>query len=114
MWRNMQNEDANFHAVERELGTLLSSGRNAHLSSGVSCVHRKKPKGLPMDNRTAIANGAKSRVRAFVEHVFAGQKSRMGLVVRTIGIARTTLKIGMANIVYNIKRLNFLQKAAAA
>ena len=38
----------------------------------------------------------------------------MGLVVRTIGIARATMKIGMANIVYNIKRLIFLQKPAAA
>jgi IS5 family transposase len=38
----------------------------------------------------------------------------MGLVVRTIGIARATMKIGMANIVYNIKRRIFLQKAATA
>lgn len=80
----------------------------------VSRVHRKKPKGRPMDRRTAIANGAKSKVRAFVEHVFAEQKYRMGLVVRTIGIARATTKIGMANIVYNIKRLLFLRKLAAA
>lgn len=80
----------------------------------VSRLHRKKPKGQPMDRRTAIANGAKSKVRAFVEHVFAEQKYRMGLVVRTVGIARATTKIGMANIVYNIKRLLFLQKAASA
>lgn len=79
----------------------------------VSRIHRKKPKGRPMDRRTAIANGAKSKVRAFVEHVFAEQKSRMGLLVRTVGIARATTKIGMANIVYNIKRLIFLQKPAA-
>lgn len=80
----------------------------------VSRVHRKKPKGRSMDRRTAIANGAKSKVRAFVEHVFAEQKYRMGLVVRTVGIARATTKIGMANIVYNIKRLLFLQKTASA
>ncbi len=49
-----------------------------------------------------------------MEHVFAEQKSRIGLVVRTIGIARATMKIGMANIVYNIKRLIFLQKVATA
>ena len=80
----------------------------------VSCVHRKKPKGRPMDRRTAIANGRKSKIRAFVEHVFAEQKSRMGLVIRTIGIARATLKIGMANLVYNVKRLICLQKMAMA
>lgn len=80
----------------------------------VSCVHRKKPKGRPMPRRTAIANGGKSKIRSHVEHVFAEQKSRMGLVIRTIGIARATLKIGMANIVYNVKRLICLEKTAMA
>lgn len=41
---------------------------------------------------------------AQVEHVFAGQKHWMGLVVRTIGIAcRATIKIGMANLAYNFQ-----------
>jgi hypothetical protein len=38
----------------------------------------------------------------------------MGLFVRTIGIARATTKIGMANLVYNLKRLIFLEKCASA
>lgn len=80
----------------------------------VSRVHRKKPKGRTMARRTAIANGRKSKVRSHVEHVFAEQKSRMGLVIRTVGIARATLKIGMANIVYNIKRLVCLERIAPA
>lgn len=80
----------------------------------VSRVHFKKPKGHPMARRMAIANGRKSKIRSHVEHVFAEQKSRMGLVIRTIGIARATLKIGMANIVYNAKRLICLEKAAMA
>lgn len=85
----------------------------------VSRVHRKKPKGRPMPRRTAIANGRKSKIRSYIEHVFAEhvfaeQKSRMGLVIRTIGIARATLKIGMANIIYNVKRLICLEKAAMA
>jgi len=80
----------------------------------VSRVHRKKPKGRVMARRTAIANGRKSRIRSHIEHVFAEQKSRMNLVIRTIGIARATLKIGMANIVYNVKRLICLEKAAMA
>ncbi len=58
----------------------------------VSRVHRKKPKGRPMARRTAITNGRKSRIRARVEHVFAEQKSRMGLVIRSIGIARKFMK----------------------
>lgn len=51
-------------------------------------------------------NAGRSKVRAAVEHVFARQKGGMGLfVVRTIGAARAKVKIGMANLVYNIGRL---------
>ena len=60
------------------------------------------------------ANNAKSKIRARVEHVFAEQKDRMGLFIRTIGIARATTKIEMANLVYNIKRLIFLRNLAIA
>jgi IS5 family transposase len=80
----------------------------------VSRIHRKKPKGRAMPEATRLANAQKSKVRSRVEHVFAEQKDRMGLFVRTIGIARATTKIGMANLVYNIKRMLFLSKAAAA
>jgi hypothetical protein len=59
------------------------------------------------------ANAAKSKIRARVEHVFAEQKERMNLFIRTIGLARATTKIGLANLVYNIKRLLFLRKAVA-
>jgi hypothetical protein len=36
------------------------------------------------------------------------------LFIRTIGIARAKTKIGLANLVYNIKRLLFLRRIAAA
>jgi hypothetical protein len=38
-----------------------------------------------------------------VEHVFATQKHRMGLFIRTIGIERAKAKIGLANIAFNFK-----------
>lgn len=79
-----------------------------------SHVHRKKPKGKPMPEAVRRANNAKSKVRARVEHVFAEQKDRMHLFIRTIGIARATIKIGMTNLVYNIKRLIFLRRAGLA
>ena len=78
----------------------------------VSRIHRKKPKGKPMPVNVARANGIKSKVRAAVEHVFARQKGPMGLVVRTIGIARATVKIGLANITYNMKRAVWLTERA--
>ena len=74
----------------------------------------KMPQGRPMPERTRRANARKSMVRSHVEHVFAHQKGIMGLGVRTIGIARATLKIGMANIVYNLKRLIVLQSGRQA
>ena len=80
----------------------------------VSLVHRKKPKGKPMNEATRRANNLKSKVRSHVEHVFAEEKTRMGLFIRTIGIARATTKIGLANLVYNIKRLICLEQRVAA
>ena len=91
--------------------TAYRSKANEKLLSGqrlVSRIHRRKPKGKPMPRNVARANGAKSRVRSAVEHVFARQKGPMGLVVRTIGIARATVKIGLANIAYNMKRAVWL------
>jgi IS5 family transposase len=73
-----------------------------------SRIHRKKPKGKPMPAHIARANGRKSKVRAAVEHVFAHEKGPMGLVVRTIGLARARVKIGLANLVYNMKRMVWL------
>ena len=76
----------------------------------VSRIHRKKPKGKPMPERTRIANAHKSKVRSKVEHVFAHQKGLMGLCVRTIGIARAKVKIGLANMAYNMRRLVWLER----
>ncbi len=52
----------------------------------VSYIHRKKPKGHAMPETMRRANNAKSKIRSRVEHVFAEQKDRMGLFIRTIGI----------------------------
>jgi IS5 family transposase len=79
-----------------------------------SQIHRKKPQGKPMPEAVARANGRKSKVRAFVEHVFARQKGPMHLVVRTIGLARAKIKIGLANLTYNMKRAVWLTTRAAA
>jgi len=80
----------------------------------VSHVHQKKPKGRPMPKAIRHANATKSKVRSYIEHVFAEEKDRMGLFIRTIGIARARIKIGMANLVYNFKRLLFLRRSVAA
>ena len=76
----------------------------------VSRIHRKKPANRPMSRITRRANNAKSKIRAHVEHVFAEQKDRMDLFIRTIGLPRATTKIGLANLVYNVKRLITLRR----
>lgn len=79
----------------------------------VSNIHRRKPKGRPMPEHVRRGNATKSKVRAFVEHVFADQKHRMGMKVRTIGLARAKIKIGITNIAYNMRRFVFHRKKAA-
>jgi transposase, IS5 family len=78
-----------------------------------SDIHQKKPQGRPMSEAMSRANGRRSKIRAYVEHVFAQQKSRMGLFVRTIGIARARTKIGMANLAYNLTRFVWHQGRTA-
>jgi hypothetical protein len=54
-------------------------------------------------------------VRARVEHVFGSQHTSMGgKLVRTIGIARASMKIGMQNLAYNMRRLVVLERSAWA
>ncbi len=76
----------------------------------VSRIHRRKPPGRPMPKRMARANAAKSAVRAHVEHPFAHQKGPMGLVIRTIGLARATATVTLANMAYNMKRWCWLDR----
>jgi len=72
-----------------------------------SDIHQRKPKGKPLPEAMSRANGRRSKVRSAVEHVFARQKDKMKLFIRTIGIGRAKVKIGMANIAYNMLRYVF-------
>ncbi|MGV8834130.1 MAG: transposase [Devosia sp.] len=76
-----------------------------------SQIHRRKPKGKSMPIATARANAAKSSIRARIEHVFAHQKNRFGLFIRTIGITRAEAKMTLANLAYNFDR-SFSMKSA--
>lgn len=76
----------------------------------VSRIHRKKPPRRPMPEHVRRGNATKSKVRSAVEHVFAQQKDRMGLFIRTVGIERARAKVGLVNIAYNMGRLIFHQR----
>ena len=78
-----------------------------------SRIHRRKPKGKPMPQAMVRANAKKSAVRARVEHVFAHQKNRFDLFIRTIGLKRAEAKLTLANIAYNMDRLVFHERRVA-
>ena len=96
--------------------TAYRSGANEAFLANcgkVSRVHKRKPQGQPMPRRTAKANARKSAVRARVEHVFAQQKDRMRLFIRSIGIERARATITMANIAYNLGRWRWFEGRTA-
>lgn len=51
-------------------------------------------------------NKRKSKIRVRVEHVFAAMENEMGgIFLRSIGIARAAVGVGLMNLAYNIKRI---------
>ena len=78
--------------------SLKAAGYRSH-------IHRKAQKNKPLSQRSQEANRKKSTQRARVEHVFAQQTKR---IVRTIGKARSEFKVGMMNVLYNMRRYAFL------
>ena len=103
---------------ERRLGghRLSLAGNETHMEKNgfVSKVHFRRRAGSPLTAAQAKANAARSKVRSAVETVFAAQKHRFGLFVRTIGAARARVKIGLANIAYNVTRFVWLTIRPAA
>jgi IS5 family transposase len=79
----------------------------------VSRIHRRKPPGRPMPRHHARANATKSAVRAHVEYPFAYQNGVMALVIRTIGLARASATVTLANMAYNMKRWCWLDRQRA-
>ena len=61
----------------------------------------------PLLNRLREQNGnhTRSKTRSRVEHLFEIQSQMAGdLIVRTIGLARVKIKIGLRNLAYNMNR----------
>ena len=102
---------ARFDQAVRAAGTIPMSGQIIDASLVVAPRQRNTK---PMPQPTRRANARKSAVRSCIEHVFAEQKHRMGLFVRTVGMARARVKIGLANLVFNMKRLIWLERTTPA
>jgi transposase, IS5 family len=87
-----------------------SAGKEAALKEAQieSQIHEKGTKGKPLTDEQKASNRIKSKTRARVEHIFGSQAQMGGHIVRTIGKLRAQVKIGMMNLVYNMRRLGQL------
>ena len=74
-------------------------------------IQFRRPPRRRLSGSRARANAARAKVRSASEHVWARQKHRRALFVRTIGRAR--VKIGLANLAYNFTRLMGLDTQGA-
>jgi IS5 family transposase len=74
-----------------------------------SKIHRKGYRHRPLTAQQKAHNRGRSRIRARVVHVFGHQVTALsGKLVRTIGLVRARLKIGMKNLTYNFHRFLML------
>ena len=80
-----------------------------------SRIHRRATRSHPLSAVQEKANRKRSQVRARIEHVFGAQQTSLGgRLVRTIGLVRAKAKIGLQNLVYNIRRMIAIERNAAA
>lgn len=78
-----------------------------------SRIHERGYRNKPLTEQQQARNKKKSRIRARVEHVFGSISNEQdGLHVRVIGKLRAAAKIGLTNLVYNLRRFETLRRLA--
>jgi len=113
----------------RELGNLIEKKKDRRLYGDgaytgeevqrcipkkiLNRIHEKGYRNRPLTKTQKRNNTAKSRIRARVEHVFAAMNHFGGIAIRTIGIARAEIQIGLLNLAYNLTRYVYLMEAKA-
>jgi IS5 family transposase len=71
----------------------------------INQINEKGYRNNPLTETQKENNRKKSKVRARVEHIFGFIENTMkGSMIRTIGIARAKMNIGLTNLTYNICR----------
>ena len=76
-------------------------------------LQRANPRSKPMPPYIARGNATGRASARPVEHVFPAQKCRLGLLIRSVGLARATTRLGLAKLVTNMTRLAWLQSRPA-
>jgi len=94
--------DSAYRSKEREVGVR----EKGYLSR----IHYKGCRNRKLNQKEQASNRARSRIRARVEHVFGHQHMMIGggFGIRTKGKVRAAVKIGLMNLVYNMRRLEYL------
>ena len=99
--------DSAYRSAETE-AKLNARGFRSRIHSRASRNHR-------LSDAQVEANRKKSKVRVRIEHVFGAQENAPGgRIIRTIGAVRARAKIGLQNLVYNLRRLVILERMATA
>ena len=93
-----------------------SAKSEANLKEGRFRAHlqRKGCKGHPLTSWEKQGNRTRARTRSRIEHIFGAMTQRAGnLILRSIGISRAEVKLGLRNIAYNMERFCFLMRQTA-
>jgi IS5 family transposase len=95
------------HADSAYVGPAIADHLKAN---GVeNCIHEKGARNRPLTKKQKSQNTEKSRIRARVEHIFGQMTMQLkGISIRTIGLARASVQIGLMNLVYNMVRSEFI------
>lgn len=75
-----------------------------------SRIHVKGYRGSSLTKKQMVMNRRKSKTRARVEHIFGHMRKSMGDFIRSIGVARAKVNIGLINMTYNMERCMFLMR----
>ena len=93
-------------AYQSEAHAALLERRGIH-----NHVHERPWREQTLTPTQQRRNQRRSRIRARVEHVFGHQVNTMKqTILRTIGQARAEIKIGLANLAYNMSRRGQLER----
>jgi IS5 family transposase len=93
--------DSAYRSAENEVICMATSKQ--------SKIHYKAYRNTPLHPELERRNQERSKTRVRVEHVFGAQKNDQNMrIIRTIGLARASAKIGLTNLVYNMKRFAYL------
>ena len=80
----------------------------------INKIHEKGYRNNPLTEQQKQRNNTKSKIRARVEHIFGHVYQRVGSpIIRTIGIVRAKVKIGLMNLTYNLCRFTYYKRAFA-